>query len=89
MHLRGEDARRILAEEFGTQLSLDREYTLLHAVGLPCLRPRPRHRKSDPAAQAAWLERAPFLSAASSGSTHKSGSRSGSRTRHGSVSKAG
>ena len=52
----------LLAAEFGRPLKLSAVYALMHRVGLSCLRPRPRHRKNDPAAMAAWLERAPFLS---------------------------
>jgi transposase len=59
--LRGEDARRILAREFGAEMSLDGVYKLMHRLNLSCLRPRPRHRKNDPAAMADWLERAPLL----------------------------
>jgi len=60
--LRGADARLILEREFGKSLKLSTVYALMHRVGLSCLRPRPRHRKNDPAATAAWLGRAPFLS---------------------------
>jgi len=60
--LRGRDAQRIVAAEFGKPLKLSTVYALMHRVGLSCLRPRPRHRKNDPAAMTAWLERAPFLS---------------------------
>jgi transposase len=60
--LRGRDAQRIVAAEFGRPLKLSAVYALMHRVGLSCLRPRPRHRKNDPAAMTAWLERAPFLS---------------------------
>ncbi len=59
--LRGEDARRILAREFGAEMTLDGVYKLMRRLGLSCLRPRPRHRKNDPAAMADWLGRAPFL----------------------------
>ena len=59
--LRGEDARRILAAEFGAEMTLDGVYKLMHRLGLSCLRPRPRHRKNDPKAAADWLERAPLL----------------------------
>ena len=41
--LRGEDVRRILAEEFGVLRSLQAVYDLLHRLGLEPLRPRPRH----------------------------------------------
>jgi len=60
--LRGEDARRILEREFGVAYTLDGVYDLLHRLKLSCLVPRPRHRKNDPAAMAAWLDGAPLLS---------------------------
>jgi transposase len=60
--LRGRDAVRILKEEHGVAYSLDGAYDLLERLGLSCLRPRPRHRKNDPAAMAAWVEHAPLLS---------------------------
>lgn len=60
--LRGLDAQRIIAEEFGKPLKLSTVYALLHRLNLSCLRPRPRHRKNDPQAMKAWRERAPFLS---------------------------
>ena len=60
--LRGEDARRILEREFGVRYTLQGVYDLLDRLNLSCLVPRPRHRKNDPAAMKAWLERAPFLS---------------------------
>lgn len=59
--LGGADARRILAGEFGAELTLGAVYKLMHRLGLSCLRPRPRHRKNDPEAAAAWLDRAPLL----------------------------
>ncbi len=59
--LRGKDFQRILAEEFGLLRSLSGVYYLLHQLGYSYLRPRPRHRKSDPEAVAAfereWPER--------------------------------
>jgi transposase len=60
--LRGRDAQRILADEFNVPLKLSAVYEWMHRVGLSCLKPRPRHRKNDPAAMAAWLDRAPLLS---------------------------
>jgi transposase len=60
--LGGKDAVRILKEEFGVEYTLTGAYELLHRLGLSCLRPRPRHRKSDPLAQKQWLDRAPFFS---------------------------
>ena len=59
--LRGEDARRLLAAEFGVAMTLNGVYQLMHRLNLSCLKPRPRHRKNDPAAAADWLERAPLL----------------------------
>ena len=59
--LRGKDAQRILDAEFGVPLKLSAVYAWMHRVGLSCLKPRPRHRKNDPAAMAEWLERAPLL----------------------------
>jgi transposase len=49
--LRGLDVQRILASEFGVLRSLPAVYYLLHRLGYSCLRPRPRHRRSDPQAQ--------------------------------------
>jgi putative transposase len=59
--LRGVDAQRILAGEFGVEMGLSGVYDLMHRLNLSCLRPRPLHRKNDPKAAADWLERAPFL----------------------------
>lgn len=67
--LRGNDAVRILKDEFGVEYSLRGAYDLLDRLNLSCLKPRPRHRKNDPAAMTVWLERAPFLSAASASGT--------------------
>jgi len=60
--LRGADAQRILDAELGVPLKLTAVYEWMHRLGLSCLKPRPRHRKNDPAAMADWLARAPFLS---------------------------
>lgn len=86
--LRGKDAQRILAEHYGVAYSLNAVYHLLHRHGLSCLKPRPRHRKNDPKAMADFLERAPFLSKASATPTPTNPSRSGSRTKPASASKA-
>jgi transposase len=59
--LRGVDAQRILAAEFGVEMGLSGVYDLMHRLNLSCLRPRPLHRKNDPKAVADWLECAPFL----------------------------
>jgi transposase len=57
--LRGEDARRILAEEFGVLRCLQAVYDLLHRPGFAPLRPRPRHPKGDPARQEAFKKSCP------------------------------
>jgi len=85
--LGGKDGVRILQEEFGVAYTLNAVYELLHRNGLSCLRPRPRHRKSDPEAQKQWLERAPLLFRKSAQNTRTSGPKSGSRTRRDSDSK--
>lgn len=57
--LRGADCQRILEEEFGVRYSLNGVYELLHRLNLSVLVPRPQHRKSDPEAQAQWVDDAP------------------------------
>jgi transposase len=59
--LRGADVQRILAEELGLLRSLATVYNLLHQLGYSYLRPRPRHRKSNPQAQAEFQQRFPGL----------------------------
>jgi transposase len=86
--LRGADVKRLLEKEFGVVQSLGTTYRLLHALELAPLRPRPRHVKNDPEAMRAWEDSAPPLSRASVRPTPASGSRSGSRTRRGSASRA-
>lgn len=77
-----------IEQAFGVSMSLSGAYKTLHRLGFEPLRPRPRHRKNDPGAMAAWEERAPFLSAKSARPTPARTSRSGSRTRRGSASRA-
>jgi len=57
--LRGKDLQRILASEFGVLRCLASVYHLLHKLGYSCLRPRPRHRQADSAAQAKFVEQLP------------------------------
>jgi putative transposase len=57
--LRGLDLQAILAKEFGVLRSLSTVYKLLHRLGYSYLRPRLRHRKADPQAQAAFKEQLP------------------------------
>jgi len=83
--LRGKDFVRIPEQEFGVQYSLDGVYDLLDRLGFSCVSPRPVHRKNDPEAMAAWVERAPFLFKTSKTSTPTSTSKSGSRTKQGSA----
>jgi len=85
--LRGKDAMRILQQEFGVKYSLSSVYSLMHRLGLACLKPRPRHRHNDPAAMQQWLEEAPLLSTQSKSKTRTKESRSGSRMKPESASK--
>lgn len=57
--LRGADMQRILQQEFGVWRCLSAVYCLLHRLGYSYLRPRPRHHKADPEAQAAFLAQLP------------------------------
>lgn len=79
--LRGRDARRILAGEFGAEYSLQGVYDLLHRLNLSCLKPRPRHRRNDPAAMERRVQSAPLLSGRSARGIPAGRSRSGSGTR--------
>jgi transposase len=85
--LRAKEAMLILEKEFGVSYSFYSVYDLLHRLGLSCLKPRPRHNKNDPAAMTKWLEDAPLLSTQSSRKSQTRKSKSGSRTKPGSVSK--
>ncbi|MBL8962485.1 MAG: winged helix-turn-helix domain-containing protein [Phycisphaeraceae bacterium] len=59
--LRAKDAQRILLDEFGVRYELKGVYDLMHRLRLSCLKPRPRHEKSDPAALKTFKEEtAPF-----------------------------
>jgi transposase len=86
--LRGKEARRILEKEFGKRYTLGGAYALLHRLGLSCLMPRPRHRKNDPEAMQAWLQRAPFLSRKSATNIGTKRSKCGSRMKRASASRA-
>jgi len=86
--LRGRDVVKILRTEFEQPYSLNGVYDLLHRMGFGSLRPRPRHRKNDPAAMEAFKASAPLLSAPCVNATPASRSRSGSRTRPASGSRA-
>lgn len=86
--LRGTDALRILRDEFGVKYSLPGVYDLLHRLGFSCLQPRPKHRKQDPQVQQQWLHDAPLLSRPSGRPIRAKRSKSGSRTKRDSASKA-
>jgi transposase len=86
--LRGEDVRRILQDEFGVLRSLQAVYDLLHHLGFGPLRPRPRHPQGDPQQQDEFKKNSPAGSPTSPPPTPASESRSGSRTRRGSASRA-
>ncbi len=85
--LRGKDLQHILKEEFGAQYTLDGVYDLLHRLGYSCLKPRPRHRKNEPARMHEWKRSAPFLSSASERGTRTNASKFGSRMKPGSASR--
>jgi len=86
--LRGNDAVRILADEFGVNYSLNGVYKLLHRHNLSCLKPRPQHRHNDPQLMQQWLDDAPFLSSVSASNTKTRPSKCGSRTKPALASKA-
>jgi transposase len=85
--LRGEDVRRVLQEEFGVPRSLQAVYDLLHRLGFAPRRPRPRHPRADPRAQAAFKKSSPTSWGTSRPPTPARRSRSGSRTRPASASR--
>ncbi|MEP7274351.1 MAG: IS630 family transposase, partial [Acidobacteriota bacterium] len=62
--LRGKDLQRILAQEFGVIRSLAAVYHLLFRLGYSYLRPRPRHRRANPEAVAAFVSEWPTVLAA-------------------------
>jgi transposase len=57
--LRGADMQRLLQQEFGVRRCLSAIYGLLHHLGYSYLRPRPKHCKANPEAQAAFLTQLP------------------------------
>jgi transposase len=59
---RGVDIVRIIKEEFGVVHTLGGIYDVLKRIGYSSLAPRPSHRKKDPQAVQAFVDRAPFLS---------------------------
>lgn len=59
--LRGRDVRRIVEAEFGVVYTAGGIYDVLRRLDYSSLKPRPRHRKNDPAKAAAFEQQAPFL----------------------------
>ena len=87
--LRGEDLQRILEQEFGVLRKLSSVYYLLHSLGYSSLVPRPRHVKADPGRQELFKKvNCPKSLLPSAKPTRKSASKSSSKTRRGSASKA-
>jgi len=85
--LAGREIQRILAQEFGTVYSLAGTYRLLHRMGYSCLKPRPRHRKTDPETQEAWKQAFPLFINTFNRNTPDDPLKHGSRTKVASVSK--
>jgi putative transposase len=86
--LRGPQIRDKIERQFGKKMSLSGAYALLHRLGYVPLRPRPRHEKADPKKQEEFKKAAPLFSAPCAASTPRPSSRSGSRTRPASGSRA-
>lgn len=80
---RGEDIRRLLADEFGAHYSLSGTYALLHRLGRSHLAPRPRHPDAPPPeeVEAFTSTAAPLFSPRRPPPTPASVSSSASRTR--------
>ena len=85
---RGQDLRQWIQEQFGVLYTLTGVYELLHRLGYSCLMPRPRHAQSNPKAQGAFKKKPAPKWIRSPEPTRASGSKSGSRTKRDSASKA-
>ena len=57
--LRGNDFKRILKDEFGVFRCLSHVYNLLHKLGYSCLKPRPKHYKSNAKQQEEFIKTLP------------------------------
>jgi transposase len=77
-----------IEEHFGVRYSLSGLYTLLDRLGYEWLVPRPRHPGADPEAQAAFKKKRRRSSKGSPQNTRTNASKSGSRTKPASGSKA-
>lgn len=85
---RAEDLRQWIHRQFGVLYVLSGLYELLHRLGYSCLMPRPRHHKADPPAQEAFKKTPWSRSSRLPRSIRERRSRSGSRTRLASASRA-
>ena len=86
--LRGVDLQRILREEFGADYSLAGVYFLLHRLGFSSLVPRPQHAQADEQAQADFKKTSRGTSKRSRRLIPTKESRSGSKMKPASASKA-
>ena len=86
--LNGPVIQRILEKEFGVLYCLNGVYELLHRLGYSCLCPRPRHQQADPELQEAFKKTFPPSWSKSKPNIRTNESKSGSRMRPGSASKA-
>ena len=86
--LRGVDFQKFLETQFGKLMSLTTVYRLLHELGYEWLVPRPKHRKNDPDAIAAFKKKSPKSWLAFRPSIPIDKSSSSSRMSAASVSKA-
>lgn len=59
--LRGRDIQRLMELEFGVVYSSSGVYELLHRLDYASLKPRPKHRKTDPARQEQFKIDSPLL----------------------------
>jgi transposase len=57
--LRGVDFQKFIETQFGKLMSPTSVYRLLHQLGYEWLVPRPKHRKNDPDAMAAFKKKSP------------------------------
>lgn len=86
--LRGRDIQRILEQEFQVRYGRSSVYYLLHhQLGMSYLKPRPVHRKTDLAVQAAFKKTSERSCKRSGTRIRTDGSRSGSKTKAGLASK--
>jgi len=86
--LRGQDVQRILEREFGQWRSLSAVYGLLHRLRYSSLVPRPQHPEADPAVQEEFKKSLAISSRRSQRNTPTVGSKSSTKTKRGSASKA-